>query len=474
MSSPANALPPARADLRTLLALAWPVVLARSAQSVVGLSDAAMSAPLGETALAAVTSGAINSFAFMVLPMGTVFIVQSFAAQLCGAGDLVASRRYAWYGLLLAALTTVGALGVTAAVGPLLGRFAYAPDVRALMTDYIVIRLWSIGAVIGTEALGNWFAGLGNTQVQMRASLVTMAANVVLNWVLIYGKLGAPALGVEGAALASTLASWIGFAVVAVAFGRRNREIERAAAAAAGAPPRLGLNAHEFLRLLRFGLPNGFNWFMEFAAFLLFINAVVAGLGTTVVAAFNVILQINSISFMPAFGLGSAGAILVGQAIGGGALGEVGRIVRRTLGVALLWQVGVGLVYLLSPGPLMAFFAPPDGIAGDWLRVGAVMLAISGAWQAFDAIGITLGEALRAAGDTAWCMWARMAIAWVVFVPSAYLFVNVWKGGPVVVMWCVVFYIACLAAALGWRFRSGAWRRIHLIEDGRAAPVSAP
>jgi MATE family multidrug resistance protein len=466
MSNAANALPAGRAGLRTLLALAWPVVLARSSQSVVGICDAAMSAPLGETALAAATSGAINAFAFMVLPMGTVFIVQSFAAQLYGAGDLPAARRYAWYGLLLAALTMVGAVAVTAAVGPVMGRFAYEPRVHALMTDYIVIRLWSIGAVVGTEALGNWFAGLGNTRVQMRASVVTMVTNVALNWVLIYGKLGAPALGVEGAALASTLASWIGFAVVAVAFRAREREIERQAAAA-GPRPALGLRAHEFLRMLRFGLPNGLNWFMEFAAFLLFINAVVAGLGTTVIAAFNVILQINSISFMPAFGLASAGAILVGQAIGGGMAGEVGRVVRRTLAVALVWQVGVGFVYFTLPGPLMRIFAPPGGVAGDWMRIGALMLAISGAWQAFDAIGITLGEALRAAGDTAWCMWARLAIAWLVFVPGAYLLVTVRGGGPPAVMWCVVFYLACLAAALGWRFRSGAWRRIHLIEEER-------
>lgn len=468
MSNSANALPAGRHGLRTLLALAWPVVLARSAQAVVGLCDAAMCAPLGETALAASTSGAINAFAFMVLPMGTVFIVQSFASQLCGAGDLPAARRYAWYGLILAALTMAGALLVTTAVGPALRWFAYAPGVRALMTEYITVRLWSIGAVIGTEALGNWFAGLGDTRVQMRASVVTMAANVVLNWVLIYGKLGAPALGVAGAALASTLASWLGLAVVAIAFRARSRALGRERAAAGAGPSRpFGLHAHEFFRLLRFGLPNGLNWFLEFAAFLLFINAVVAGLGTTVTAAFNVILQINSISFMPAFGLASAGAILVGQAIGRGASGAIGGVVRRTLGVALLWQVGVGLVYLTLPGPLMGLFAPPGSAADDWRRLGAAMLAISGVWQAFDAIGITLGEALRAAGDTAWCMWARLAVAWLVFVPGAYWLVNVRDGGPPAVMWCMVAYLACLAAALGWRFRSGGWRKIHLIEGQR-------
>jgi MATE family multidrug resistance protein len=446
--------------LRTLLRLAWPVVLARSSQSVVGVCDAAMCAPLGGDSLAAATTGALNTFSFMVLPMGTAFIVQSFSSQLFGRGDLVAARRYAWYGLVLAAITLIVSLALTPAIGPVLRWFRYEPRVHDLMAGYMNIRIWSAGAVVGTEALGNWFAGQGNTQIQMRASVLTMVANVGLNWVFIYGNLGAPALGVAGAALASALATWMGFLFVVLAF-RSDR------------PPGsrrepLRLRRSEFLRMLRFGLPNGLNWFLEFAAFALFINAVVAPLGTTVVAAFNVILQINSVSFMPAFGLASAGAILAGQAIGAGAHEQVPRIVRSTATVTLIWQMSVGLIYLLLPGPLMSLFAPAGGMT-EWLAIGTLMLAISGLWQMFDALGMTFGESLRAAGDTAWCLWARLLIAWLVFLPAAYLFVTVLKGGPAAVMGCVVFYLACLAGALAWRFRTGAWKHIELTRQ--EAPV---
>ncbi|MGH7725082.1 MAG: MATE family efflux transporter [Candidatus Eiseniibacteriota bacterium] len=467
-SAPTAEPPLPKANVRTLLALAWPVVLARSSQSVVGVCDAAMSAPLGGAALAATTTGALNTFAFMILPMGTAFIVQSYAAQLFGRGDHVAVQRYAWYGLVLAAVAMAISLACLPLIGPVIGWFSYEPRVHDLMTEYMVIRVASTGAVVGTEALGNWFAGQGNTRVQMRASVVTMLANVALNWVLIYGKLGAPAMGVAGAALASTISSWIGFGVVVVAWMRARRAL--GLQGPLGPLGTLGLTRSEFLRMLRFGLPNGFNWFMEFAAFILFINAIVAPLGTTVVAAFNVVLQINSISFMPAFGLASAGAILVGQAIGRGAADSVGGIVRMTATVMMVWQVSVGVVYLTLPELLMHGFAPPEGIEG-WIAVGGVMLAISGVWQVFDALGLAFGEALRAAGDTAWCLWARLAIAWCVFIPTAYLFVTVRAGGPTAVMWCVVFYLACLAVALGFRFRSGAWRRIQLT--GQEDPILA-
>jgi len=409
--SNASVAPPAlpRATLRTLLALAWPVVLARSSQSVVSLSDALMVAPLGESALAATTTGAMNTFAFIILPMGTVFIVQSFAAQLFGRGDLTAARRYAWYGLILAAVAMVVSVVATPLVGPTLRLFRFSPEVHDLQTRYIGVRMWSLGAVVGTEALGNWFAGLGNTRIQMRASLVTMASNVLLNWVFIYGKLGAPALGVTGAALANTIASWLGFALVAYVFFARHERATR---------PRgpLALRFSELVRMVRFGFPNGVNWFMEFGAFLLFINAIVTPLGTLPLAAMNVIMTLNSVAFMPAFGLSSAGAILVGHAIGRGAKDEVPAIVWRTARVTMTWQMTVGLVYFLLPGPLLMLFAPP-GDAGALVRVGAGMLQISGLWQAFDALGLTFGEALRAAGDTTWCMWARLILAWLVFCP---------------------------------------------------------
>jgi MATE family multidrug resistance protein len=441
--------------LPELLRLAWPVVLSRSTQSVVGLCDALMSARLGDQALAAVTTGAINLFSIAVLPMGTVFIVQSFASQLQGRGDLPAARRYAWHGLVLAAITTVLAAAATPFFESWLRVFHFEPGVHADMAGYLRWRFWSVGAFIAVEGLGNWFSGLGDTRVHMRASVITMVVNVVLNWVLIYGHLGAPAMGVRGAALASGLATCAGLAFISLAFAVRQREI-------AGSAP-LGLRRAEFLRMLRFGVPNGLNWFMETAAFTLFLNVIVSRLGTTVLAAMNAILQINSISFMPAFGVASAGAVLVGQAIGRGEKDDVPRLLGLTARVALAWQVAVGLVYLALPKLVMSAFESRAG-STELVTVGATMLALSSAWQVFDALGLTIGEALRAAGDTAWCMWTRLVSAWTVFVPVAWWAVVRMHGGPAGAIGVTIFYLAVLALAFLWRFRSGGWRRIELVE----------
>ena len=450
---------PMTAGLRQLLTLAWPIVLARSAQAAIGFADAAMIAYLGQDALAATTTGALNTFGLMILPMGIVFIVQSFAAQLVGQKDIGGARRYAWYGLLLAAVTQLVAIAAIPLVALSLAQLNYTPAVQLLMTSYISIRLLGIGAAVGIETLGNWYGGLGDTRLALLSNVVAMVVNIGLNWVLIYGHLGFAPMGVAGAAIASVIATWIGFIVVAAVFLRGYMPGSVGLAVVAGAGR---LRWAEFTRMLRFGLPNGLNWFLEFSAFLAFINLIFADLGTLAFAALMVVIQVNSISFMPAFGLSSAGAILVGQAIGAGQHDLVPAIVRRTGLVAATWQGLVGIVYFLLPVPIMALFAEDKYAVSELARLGAVLLAISAAWQLFDAAVMTISEALRAAGDTAWVLWARVGLAWVVWLPLSLWVVYGLGGGPPAATACMLVYFVTLTAAVWWRFRSGAWRHIDL------------
>jgi MATE family multidrug resistance protein len=441
------------AQLRRLLALSWPVIVARATQSVIGFSDAFMVAPLGEESLAAVTTGALNTFSFIILPMGTSFILQSFTAQLRGRNELGAVRRYAWYGMMLALVAGLSAVCAIPLIPLAAHRLGYAPGVEHAMVTYMSIRFLSVGAVVGSEALGNWFGGLGNTRVAMISGATAMVVNVLGCYCLVLPRFGLPGFGVSGAGWASVVASWSGFVVVALAF-----RSESAQAPGDGGKLRMS----EFVRVLRFGIPNGTNWFLEFAAFAIVLNLVAGHLGTTVLAALNVVIQVNSISFMPAWGVSAAGAILVGEAIGRRAQGEVWPLVRLTGAVAIGWMVTIGLLYLVAPAALIRLFASEE--SSDLVAVGVTMLTVSAVWQIFDGIGITLSEALRAAGDTSWTMAARIALAWGIFVPLAWVAVLRRGGGVVVLMLAFVIHLALVAAALCWRFASGRWRDIELVE----------
>ncbi len=439
---------------RDLLALAWPMILGRAAQSVVGFTDAVLVAPLGPDALAATGNGALNELAVFMLPVGVAFIVQSFAAQLSARGDAVRLRRYGWYGLGIAALAQVVGVALVPAVPWLLARADYTPAVRALMGDYMALRLLGVGGAVGIEAIANWFGGQGNTRVGLAASVLVMALNVPLAWLLIHGGFGLPAMGVRGAAIASILATAAGFTYALATFLRAGRDL-----------PRPTWRWSEFRRVLRFGLPNGVNWFLEFASFLFFIDVVFARMGTTALAALMAVLQLNSIAFMPAFGLANAGAIHVGQALGAGRADAVRALVRRTMLAAAGWMLLVGTGYALTPRLLLAPFSPGSVAARTgFLAVGVPLLWVAVAWQLFDAATIVLGETLRAAGDTAWPMRVRIAISWGAFVPITLLTAR-WGGGPVAALSWVVAYMAALAALLARRFAGGAWRTVSLTGD---------
>ena len=435
------------------------MVLARATQSVIGFSDALMVAPLGEDALAAVTTGALNSFVLVILPMGTVFIVQSFAAQLRGRGQVQDAVRYAWYGLILAGFAALLSVLTLPGVSWVLGRFSYSPRVHELMSSYVAIRLLSVGLAVGMEALGNWYGGLGRTQPAMVAGVVAMVSNVIANYLLIEPRWGLPGFGVEGAAWASSLGNLLGFLTLLGLFlsGHGYQKDEKRWLAP-------GLKWSELGRVLRFGLPNGINWFLEFAGFMLFINVFIAGLGTPALAAFSVVLQLNSVAFMPAFGLASAGAIFVGEAIGADRKDEVKRIVLLTAAVGSVWMVTVGAVYATIPEYVMSWFRPDTVGADAFMGAAVVMLSMASIWQLFDAIGLTLSEALRAAGDTAWCMGARIVLAWLVFLPAGWVGMHLWSGGPMTAMATIAGYVLLLAVALAARFASGRWRKIALIE----------
>lgn len=441
--------PVQKATLRDLLTLAWPIVLSRASQTVISLSDALLVAHLGASALASTATGAINAMTVLMLPLGISFIVQSFSSQLFAKGDLAGARRYGWYGLMLAAVTELACLAAWPAIDQVLELLPYEPDVRNLMGAYLRIRLLSGGAVIGLEALGSYFGGLGRTLPGMVANLCAMTLNVAGNWLLIDGHFGLPALGVPGSAMASALASGVAFLGFFLYFLRE------------GAPTKL--SAREFLRMLRFGVPEGFNWFFEFGSFVFFTNVVMASLGTTSLAAMNAVLTVNSVSFMPAFGLGSSGAILVGQAIGANRRDDVPGILRLTMKTAFVWQGTVGLVCLLIPQVLIGFAA--EGAHGaEVVAIGVQMLRVAALWGLFDAMAMTLTETLRGAGDTFVPMMMRIALAWLVFAPGSYFTVHAlgWNGVQAV-SW-FVFHLAALAAMLFVRFRVGAWRRIQLVE----------
>jgi multidrug resistance protein, MATE family len=448
------------------------MVIARSAQTVVGFTDTAMVARLGETALSASSTGGMNAFNFLILPMGIMFVVQTFSAQFYGQGDVAAARRYAWSGVLIAAVAQLLVLCAYPLLPELAQRLPIDDAVRVPMVSYMKLRLLSAFAAVAMEAIGAHYGGLGNTTRPMVAQIIAMVLNVFLNVVFIYGvpAYGIPAMGTDGAAIASSLATWIAFGVLLFWFVT-HRGLPKPDVVSVGKKetvklsslrgPLGGIRAPEVANLLKIGLPAGLNWFVEFTAFTFFINVVMGELGTTYIAAFMAVLQLSTVAFMPAFAIASAGAIMVGQAIGQQRHDDVPHAVWLSLRVAAVWMGTMAVLFVALPQVWLRAIAGGE-VSPLFFEVGTRVLWFAAAWQLADAVGIVLAEALRAAGDTTFTFWARALIAWGVFAPGAWWSVHKAGGTDTAAVSWLLLYLALLSVVLVLRFRSGRWRSLDI------------
>jgi MATE family multidrug resistance protein len=406
---------------------------------------------LGAAELGALGFSSIWLWTIFSVFSGTATGVQTFVSQAWGAGEEKSCGRYGWqgfYAIVPAALLAVVAFAAVAE--PLWRSLGATPEVREHALAYARIRPFGFAGLAIWMVLASFFRGVGDTRTPLVATLVANAANAALAYGLVLGHFGLPALGVKGAALATSTAEWVGAGMLVAAFlGRR----ARARFGTGFAAP----DAEAIRRFLRTGAPIGGQWFLDMAAFALF-TSLVARMGNASMAATQAMISLLSLSFMQAIGIGLAATTLVGRYKGAGDLVAAERSYRSALRLAVVLAVGVATLFVLAPDALMRMYvADPDVIA-----LGRPLLALGAAFQLFDALQIVVGGALRGAGDTRWPFLAQTSLAWAVRLPLAWLFA-VTLGYGVVGAWYAEFvFILSLAGALLLRFRGGAWKTVRI------------
>lgn len=398
--------------LRRILGLALPIIAAMLSQSLLNVVDTAMVGRLGDAALAAVGLGGFALFTCQALLLGLSVGVQSVAARRKGEGRLE-----------LTAAPLNAALLVVLAVGPLSalvlawlapwGFAALSPDaaVVAGATPYFQIRIAAGTFMAANYAFRGYWNAVDEARWYMATLLVMHAANIFLNWVLIYGNLGAPALGVSGAGLATALSVVLGTGLYFVLGWRLAR-------------------AHGFLRvrpqrsdvrtLVRISLPAGLQH-LSMSAGLVALFWIVGRMGTRDLAAANVLVNVMSVALLPGMGLALAAATLVGQALGRGDADEAMRWAHDTLAVGMLLLVVLAAPLLAAPDLVLGIFLhDPDTLElARWpARVAGIAVLLEGAKRVYM-------HALMGAGDARRVARIGVLTQWGMFLPVA------WLLGPV-------------------------------------------
>ncbi|MCE9613608.1 MAG: MATE family efflux transporter [Lentisphaerae bacterium] len=442
-----------------LLRLAMPLILASSGHAIRMLSDRIMLAHYSQDAIAAAMPAGLTCFTLMAFFIGTAGYVNTFVAQYTGAERPARVGLAVWQGLYLSLLGGI-LIALAGWAGPaIFAWMGHAASVQVEQVAYFKVLCWGSAPALMLSTLLTFWSGRGHTRTVMAIELTGAAANVVLNWFLIFGHGGCPRLGVVGAALATVISSLISLLIAAVLF-LRPRERERF-----GTRPARTFDAELMRRLLRFGLPNGVQFMLDLAAFNLFI-ALLGRVGVVELEAANMAFSLNAVTFIPLFGLGVSVSILVGQGVGAGHLDQARRAVRSAVILALVYSAAMGALFLLATDWTLAPFARPnDPAQGAVMATAARAMRFIAAYLVFDALYIIYSHAIKGAGDTRFAMIMGLALSWGTLVLPC--FVAVHLGCSVWTLWrLLVVHVMLAGVVFGLRYRAGHWSRMRVVEDG--------
>ena len=439
--------------------LAWPSVLAMLLQTFNSLMDTFFVGhlPNGAQALAATGIGGSVQFLLVSLSMGVAVGTTALVARFTGAKDSDSAVRAAGQSLTLATL-----LGLLFGIAAYAGRDAMVdvllngrnnPEAARLCTEFLSAALLASVPLFVLNAIQGAFRGLGDTRTPLLITGGMIAVHISCNALLIYGNLGFPRLGVQGAGIALAASLYVGAGLFLLALSRQ------AVLKDAMRRRHLRLQWEWAERILRIGIPAAVQALIRTLSMMSFTGMLArAAEGAAGVAALQIGIRAEAIAFMPGFGYSVAASALVGQSLGAKDAERAERYGWAATAQAMGVMVGMAILFLACAVPITHLFT------GDVLvqRLGADYLRINAVCEPFLALGMVLTGALQGAGDTVRPTYITIFTMWIIRIPLAWglIFGLHLNAHGAWLSMTVTTIVGGLMTA--WLFRSGRWKRLKV------------
>ncbi len=434
---------------KAIWAIALPIMGGMMSQNVLNLVDIGMVGRLGDTALAATGIGSFSNYMAIAFIIGLSASVQAMAARRLGEGKHSETAVPLNGGLILALLIGIPLCFVLWHATP--WAFTYLTSDPAVMeqgTPYLQVRLLSMVAVGMNFSFRGYWSAIHMTGIYLRTILIMHVFNIFLNWVLIFGNLGAPELGVFGAGLATSISLYIGTGMYFF-FALRHAQDK-------GFMHQLPSRSMLW-RQFKISLPSSLQQ-LFFATGLVTLVWIVGQIGTREVAAINVLMTFHITAILPAFGIALATTTLVGNALGRKDIDDAARWGWDGAVLTFLYGIGLSLILIPFAKPVLGvFLTNPETLALAHLPMilWAVMIG-------FDTLGMVLMNALIGAGDTRRSMWISVIAQWVFFLPAAYI-VGPMLGYGLLGIWVInSFYRVGQALVCAQQWHTRKWAGIEV------------
>jgi MATE family multidrug resistance protein len=399
-------------EVGVLLRLTGPLLLAQLAQTAMGFVDTVMAGRYSAIDLAAVAVGSSIFFPVYLFLIGLQSAVTPLVAQAHGRGDGQSVRRSIRLGMAIGGVAGLLLMPLLWWTGPFMVWMGVSPEVIPITERYLFAVSWGLPLGGLFFALKGGGDGLALPRLSMFAGFFGLGVNVVANYVLIYGKLGLPALGGAGCGWATSFSIFAMLVFIALLLGRSRIDGTAHLFAPAARSLRQGTSAASFLRL---GIPIGLALFIECSIFTV-IALFIAKLGAQVVAAHQIALNFTSQAYMLPYSLATALTVRVGFTIGRKRVRRLGRIVRTGLGLALMGAaLTCGAILLFSPQIAALYTAEPLV-----RQLAASLLLYAAIFQLPDAIQVNAGGILRGCKDTRVPLVLMLFAYWGIGLPLGY------------------------------------------------------
>ncbi|MCI0638443.1 MAG: MATE family efflux transporter [Gemmataceae bacterium] len=457
---------------REMWRLAWPLIVSNSFFTLQITIDRVMLGRLDAESVGAAMAAAVFFWTPMILGQATAGYAMTFVAQYFGAGRLHRIGPAVWQAFYFSFFAGLLFLLPVPFAADIISWAGHSDKMQALETPYIRCLCFSAMPTMLTAAASSFFTGRGDSRTVMWINGVGLVTNAFFNYVWIYGNLGFPAMGIEGAGWATVLGNW---ASAVTAFALMARRRYRAEFATLSGWRFEGLL---FRRLLRFGLPSGLQWAFDCFAFALFL-VVIGQMGDVELAATSITFSLNMLAFIPMLGIGQAVTVLVGQRLGENDPDLAARSTRTGFQMAWLYMTAVSATYLFCPGLYLLIFQTEANTA-NWASLEVlipVLLRFVAVYSLFDSMNLIYSFALKGAGDTRFVTLVALTLSWPIMVLPT--FAARAYGWGLEAAWCFASaYIILQAFLFFWRFKGGKWRSMRVIEpvvvETTAAEEPAP
>lgn len=485
-------------DLKDVFNVAFPLIMSSGAFAFKLFCDRMMMAWYSERSIAAALSAGIAAFMFSSFFMGVANYCNAFVAQYTGAKRHERTGLAVWQAILFSLAAGLFLTIVGRATVPFFEWVGHPPELAfEEEAYYLVLTGGSALALLNTSLMCFW-TGRNKTWTVVVVAVACIFLNVCLNWALIFGAsgspylsdapwplplfggglnwlagvVGAPALGVVGAGIATVATDGLGALIFFLLFiSERNRRLF-------GTWPKRVFDYGLMKRILVFGFGSGMQMFLDVGAFAVF-NVLMGlypltQLGGNYAAASGVAISVNGISFVPMLGVGAAASIMVGHGIGAGNIPLAERAVRNARYLIMGYMAVMCVLFEVKPEWLVSLFSPGDAMNAETKRHAVNFLRFAGMFCLSDGLFILYGNAIRGAGDTKFSMYVMALCGWGLFaLPCLGAF---WLGaGPYVLWSIIVVYGFVSAGVFYWRYRGGKWKSMKVIEDsGRSQRRKGP